>query len=150
MSVELDGNGEFLFDAVFDAAAGQADIFEECRSLVQSAVDGYPVTIFCYGQTGAGKTHTMYGTDADPGIAPRAVAELFRLCEEQAHRRECNVYASMVELYNNDLADLLLTKSAEKDPYPEGSRRRNTPTLDNFKEIQVLSAKEMSRLLWSG
>eukprot|EP00971_Amphidinium_carterae_P256464 5092028-Amphidinium_carterae.1 len=36
------------------------EVFDECRALVLSVLDGYNVTIFAYGQTGAGKTHTMY------------------------------------------------------------------------------------------
>lgn len=45
---------------------------------MQSAVDGHNVTIFAYGQTGAGKTHTLYGTLEQEGIAGRAISELFQ------------------------------------------------------------------------
>lgn len=38
-------------------------MFKDCKDLIQSAIDGFNVTIFAYGQTGAGKTHTMYGGD---------------------------------------------------------------------------------------
>jgi kinesin family protein C1 len=49
---------KFNFDAVFMPGT-QEQVFEDCRDLVQSAADGYNVTLFAYGQTGAGKTYTM-------------------------------------------------------------------------------------------
>jgi hypothetical protein len=53
-------------------------VFQEVSSLVGSVLDGYNVTIFAYGQTGAGKTFTMEGPHEDPGISTRALRELFR------------------------------------------------------------------------
>lgn len=55
-----------------------SQVFQEVSSLVGSVLDGYNVTIFAYGQTGAGKTFTMDGPHEDPGISTRALRELFR------------------------------------------------------------------------
>lgn len=49
-------------------------------------MDGINATIFAYGQTAAGKTHTMRGTAGDPGVIPRALRTLFRLMSERAER----------------------------------------------------------------
>merc|ERR1719161_2432486 len=157
MSVEVNTAGEFIFDAVFDGDASQEEIFVECRSVVQSAVDGYPVTLLCYGQTGAGKTHTMYGNAGNFGIAPRAISEPFRLCDAQKQYRECRVYASMVELHNNNLADLLKiagyvsqTQGSDSES-PKSSRRRSiNVSLEAPIEIECSSAEELSGLLWDG
>lgn len=46
----------FGFDHVFTPSHGQEDIWEATEPLVQSAIDGYNVTIFAYGQTGSGKS----------------------------------------------------------------------------------------------
>jgi kinesin family protein C1 len=165
MSVEVENSGEFVFDAVFDADASQHEVFDECRSLAQSVVDGYPVTLFCYGQTGAGKTYTMYGNEEHSGIAPRAMSELFRLCHQQADRRACRVYASMVELYNNDLADLLKVAGYDRSPGSSPSLRSGTTPRQNrsprrhslvsgaenpFTEVECFSAEELTTLLWDG
>ena len=50
---------QFEFDAVFGPQSSQVDVFRECADLVQSALDGYNVCIFTYGQTGGGKTFTL-------------------------------------------------------------------------------------------
>ena len=45
----------------------QREIFKDVESYITAAVDGFNATVFAYGQTGAGKTHTMAGPSHDPG-----------------------------------------------------------------------------------
>ena len=81
----------YHFDTVFPAETSQEDVFKEVKSFIQSAVDGENVCIFAYGQTGAGKTFTMEGPNANmlydeadfkvlelSGILPRAADFLFQ------------------------------------------------------------------------
>lgn len=102
---------EFQFDAVFDPGT-QEEIFDDCRDLVQSAADGYNVTLFAYGQTGAGKTFTMAGTPNEPGVAPRTIQEIYRVIDKGKDRFNYTVMASMLELYRNELVDLLVKGKA--------------------------------------
>lgn len=98
----------FSFDTVFEASSTQEEIFADCRELVQSAVDGYNVTIFAYGQTGAGKTHTMYGSADDPGLAPRSIDALYNVIRKESRgSKTFKVKAYMVEIYKQDIIDLL-------------------------------------------
>jgi len=70
----------FQFDSVFGPSAQQAEVFREVEDLVQSAVDGYNVSIVAYGQTGAGKTYTMYGGEGEQqGVAARTIESIFEL-----------------------------------------------------------------------
>merc|ERR1712232_1154063 len=106
-SSSTNATSTYVFDAVF-APGTQDEVFEDCRDLVQSAADGYNVTIFAYGQTGAGKTHTMYGNSEHVGITPRTIGEVFGVIGKGKDRFTYTVMASMLELYRNDLVDLLV------------------------------------------
>merc|ERR1719235_1342780 len=108
-------SGTFSFDSVF-APSTQAEVFEDCVDLVQSAIDGNNVTIFAYGQTGAGKTHTMYGSGEDDGIAPRTITEVFEGIRSVSHRYAAEVSCTMMELYNNNLVDLLSSRDGVWKP----------------------------------
>ncbi|CAG0922997.1 unnamed protein product [Notodromas monacha] len=124
LSVAASNDGSrrsFSFDRVFGPNDGQDTVFCDVRGLIQSAVDGYNVCICAYGQTGSGKTHTMLGDDANPGIAPRAFDELFRLIRSSTDRWHCSVSAVMLELYQDRLIDLLRPSVLGK--INDGSRR---------------------------
>ena len=70
---------EYTFDSCLGERAGQEEVFEDSRMLIQSAIDGFNVCIFAYGQTSSGKTYTVQGTDEMPGIVPRGLQELFAI-----------------------------------------------------------------------
>ena len=97
----------FHFSHTFGPKASQADVFTEVSSLVESALDGYHACIFAYGQTGSGKTHTMEGNSDQPGINVRAFEMLFEEIRKRSTHCEYGVRASMVEIYNEKLRDLL-------------------------------------------
>ncbi|XP_061435941.1 kinesin-like protein KIFC1 [Lethenteron reissneri] len=105
---------EFSFDKVFQPSCSQGDVFQEISQLVQSALDGYNVSIFAYGQTGSGKTFTMEGPDeADfsphtEGVIPRAVKQIFSAARQLEPKGWNYTFrASFIEIYNENLRDLL-------------------------------------------
>ncbi|KAF7135026.1 hypothetical protein RHSIM_Rhsim08G0184500 [Rhododendron simsii] len=63
-------------------------------------------TVFAYGQTNSGKTHTMRGSTAEPGVIPCAVHDLFGLIQEDTDR-EFLLRMSYMEIYNEEINDLL-------------------------------------------
>eukprot|EP00736_Rhodelphis_marinus_P014252 Rmarinus@m.21236 len=106
----LDREYTFSYDKIFDSRTTQHQVFEEVSSLVQSALDGYKVCIFSYGQTGAGKTFTMQGDGAGDsrGIIPRAVEKVMETSERlRANHWEYAMEASFLEIYNEQVVDLL-------------------------------------------
>lgn len=96
---------------MFSPAKNQADVFRDVSDLVQSALDGYNVCLFSYGQTGSGKTFTMNGAPASEalrGIIPRSISKI--LAQTQTLRAagwEFTLEASFIEIYNENLKDLL-------------------------------------------
>jgi len=93
------GQHTFEFDRSFGPEASQAAVFEDISGLVTSVLDGYNVCIFAYGQTGAGKTHTMEGPPCDPGINYRALQALFgSIRGERAGDYTYEVSAGIVEV----------------------------------------------------
>ncbi|XP_077645047.1 kinesin-like protein KIFC1 [Lonchura striata] len=146
---------DFTFDRVFPPAASQEEIFQEIQLLVQSALDGYPVCIFAYGQTGSGKTFTMEGpapagAPASRGMIPRAVRHLFRGARDLAAKGwQYGFSASFLEIYNENLRDLLLA------PGQRGSEleiRRLAPGSDelhvpNLTWVPVESEEQVLQLL---
>jgi len=89
---------ERLFDKVFDSKSTQQEVYSwSCSSLLSEAVDkGRSATVFVYGATGAGKTHTMFGGhDPDQqGIIFRAIPEVFELIAER-QRATCDDVARL-------------------------------------------------------
>ena len=134
----------YTFDAVFDEQASQEQIYEMVRTNVKATVKGFNTTIFAYGSTGSGashvvccldsfvvgKSHTMTGTTAQPGIIPRAISEVFAFIEAAASQENdvfFYVRLSYVELYNNNFRNLLEFAAKELS-----SKERADDAGDNF------------------
>jgi len=107
----------FTFDAVFDWESTQREVYENtAASIVNSTLEGYNGTVFAYGQTGTGKTHTMEGYSADPsqqGIIPQAFDHIFKAIEASADTQYL-VRASFLEIYNEEIRDLLSKSPKDK------------------------------------
>ena len=102
-------NWGFHFDKVLQNAS-QEVIFDICaKSIVSSLLEGYSGTILAYGQTGAGKTFTMFGSPSDykyRGIIPRVISLLFQEIQSR-YDQSIVVRVSYLEIYNEMMADLL-------------------------------------------
>jgi kinesin family member 3B len=72
---------QFTFDLCYDERASQVSIYQNTAAeIITNVLEGYNGTIFAYGQTGTGKTHTMTGVEGDDthkGIMPRAFEDIF-------------------------------------------------------------------------
>ena len=105
----------FGFDNVFTPDHNQQDLWKATEPLVQSAIDGYNVTVFAYGQTGSGKTFTMLGEPGNEGLVSRSVQKLFQAKTEieLLTRGESQVGLSveLLEIYNEKVRDLLVPNS---------------------------------------
>jgi len=99
----------FGFDRVFDENTTQGDVYESTtRGLLDSVLDGYNATVFAYGATGCGKTHTITGTTQQPGIIFLTMQELFEKITERSDEKQTEVSLSYLEIYNETIRDLLV------------------------------------------
>ncbi|KAL8162959.1 hypothetical protein V2J09_014448 [Rumex salicifolius] len=98
---------KFEFDRIFGEECKTREIYEaRTREIVAAAVRGFNGTVFAYGQTSSGKTHTMRGSPGEPGVIPLAVRELFNIIQEDMNR-EFLLRMSYMEIYNEEINDLL-------------------------------------------
>ncbi|KAJ4706756.1 Kinesin-like protein [Melia azedarach] len=98
---------KFEFDRIFGEECKTLDVYEaRTRDIVAAAVRGFNGTVFAYGQTNSGKTHTMRGSPAEPGVIPLAVHDLFDIIQGEVDR-EFLLRMSYMEIYNEDINDLL-------------------------------------------
>ncbi|XP_043939286.1 kinesin-like protein KIF18A [Protopterus annectens] len=104
---------KFMFDRVFGEQSTQQEVFEfTTKGILDGVLDGYNCSVFAYGATGAGKTHTMLGTEGDPGVMYRTMMELYRRIEEVKEDKRCEVTVSYLEVYNEQIHDLLEPKGS--------------------------------------
>lgn len=98
----------FVFDRLFDDSASQEEVYSSTtRPLLDSVLDGYNATVFAYGATGCGKTHTISGTPQAPGIIFLTMKELFERIADIRDTQLVDVSLSYLEIYNETIKDLL-------------------------------------------
>lgn len=145
----------FTFDYAYPINTTQMYVYETAvKKVVTNLFNGYNVTVVAYGQTGSGKTHTMgtagtdYGDDAD-GIIPQAVQDIFAGVAERENF-EFLVKVSFIELYKEDLFDLLTNTSRANSICNIHEDPSGGIKIANLSEIPVTSLKETMMLLEKG
>lgn len=151
-------NKTYQFDKVFSPAADQNMVFDEVVSpILDEVLQGFNCTIFAYGQTGTGKTYTMTGDISDvlplpdaAGIIPRVLYALFSRLE--ADETENSVKCSFIELYNEELRDLLSTDDTAKlKIFDDNSKKGSTTTMvQGMEECHLKTAVQGIELLRNG
>ncbi|KAI3505372.1 hypothetical protein L1887_27484 [Cichorium endivia] len=92
---------------IFREDCRTVDVYESrTKAIVSAAIGGFNGTVFAYGQTNSGKTHTMRGSSVEPGVIPLAVHDLFDMIQQEMDR-EFLLRMSYMEIYNEEINDLL-------------------------------------------
>ncbi|XP_035009050.2 kinesin heavy chain isoform X3 [Hippoglossus stenolepis] len=130
------GGKTYVFDQVFPTNTTQEQVYNTCaKQIVRDVLGGYNGTIFAYGQTSSGKTHTMEGNLHNPqgmGIIPRIAQDIFEHIFAMDENLEFHIKVSYFEIYLDKIRDLLdVTKtnlSVHEDkyrvPYVKGCTER--------------------------
>ncbi|XP_057830176.2 kinesin-like protein KIN-1 isoform X5 [Cryptomeria japonica] len=110
---DKEGEFTFCFDRIYYQDSTQAEVFEFLAlPIIKDAMNAINGTILTYGQTGAGKTHSMEGpsiltTDQQQkGILPRVIEYIFTSIEAADTTSEFIIKLSMVEIYMERIRDL--------------------------------------------
>eukprot|EP00939_MAST-03C_sp_MAST-3C-sp1_P002201 g2201.t1 len=117
---------QFTFDRTYGPNCRQEDIYNQIAApVVKAVLQGFNGTVFAYGQTGAGKTFTMEGVPEDPdlrGIIPRTFRDIFDkiAVAKKSEKKEFLVRASYLEIYNEEIRDLLSRYTERRLEVKEG------------------------------
>ncbi|XP_058445370.1 chromosome-associated kinesin KIF4 [Malaya genurostris] len=146
----------FTFNYVFSPDDSQQLMYESAvRPLLQKLYAGYNVTILAYGQTGSGKTFTM-GTnydgdeDATMGVIPRAINDIFHRIEETTEEFEVTLSCSFMELYQENLYDLLSKKGTREERVVDIRESNNQIVIPGLTEVSISSADDTFEALIRG
>ncbi|KAG2547897.1 hypothetical protein PVAP13_9KG131100 [Panicum virgatum] len=125
----------YAYDRVFGPSTTTEAVYDvAARPVVIGAMEGINGTVFAYGVTSSGKTHTMHGDQNCPGIIPLAIKDVFSMIQESPGR-EFLLRVSYLEIYNEVINDLL-------DPTGQNLRVREDAQgtyVEGIKEEVVLS-----------
>ncbi|KAM1242697.1 hypothetical protein ACFX2G_035027 [Malus domestica] len=125
----------YAFDRVFGQHANSQEVYEvAAKPVVKAAMEGVNGTVFAYGVTSSGKTHTMHGDQNAPGVIPLAIKDVFSIIQDTPGR-EFLLRVSYLEIYNEVINDLL-------DPTGQNLRVREDSQgtyVEGIKEEVVLS-----------
>ncbi len=147
-----EAQGSFTFDRVFDMSCKQADIFNfSIKPTVDDILNGYNGTVFAYGQTGAGKSYSMMGTNIDDeegkGVIPRIVEQIFTNILSSAANIEYTVRVSYMEIYMERIRDLL---APQNDNLPVHEEKNRGVYVKGLLEIYVSSVQEVFEVMRRG
>ncbi|KAL4880614.1 P-loop containing nucleoside triphosphate hydrolase protein [Aspergillus karnatakaensis] len=147
-----EASGSFTFDRVFPMDSKQQDIFNfSIAPTVDDILNGYNGTVFAYGQTGAGKSYTMMGSDIDDevgkGIIPRIVEQIFASILTSPSNIEYTVRVSYMEIYMERIRDLLVPQN---DNLPVHEEKSRGVYVKGLLEVYVSSVQEVYEVLRRG
>ncbi|KAG9439877.1 hypothetical protein H6P81_020042 [Aristolochia fimbriata] len=138
----------YKFDYAFGPECKNEDVYRRSiASTIAGIVQGLNATVFAYGSTGSGKTHTMVGTQKDPGLMVLSLHMIFDLIKKAGSSNEFEVTCSYLEVYNEVIYDLLEKSSGHLE-------LREDPVqgivVAGLKKIKVKSADRILELLNMG
>ncbi|CAH2037482.1 unnamed protein product, partial [Iphiclides podalirius] len=133
----------YIYDRVFSEESTQEEVYDAvCSPLVGDTLRGIAGAVFAYGATGAGKTHTM------TGLMSRALGHLFTSISESDDPKAYEVKMSYIEIYNENIRDLLNPGAGPLELRDEGGN--GAPVVAGLSEVRALGAAHVAELLARG
>ncbi|XP_022597468.1 kinesin-like protein KIF28P [Seriola dumerili] len=146
-----DRRGLFVPEEPGGRYADQDSVFQDLgEGILENALQGYNATLLAYGQTGSGKSYSMVGYGPNKGLVPKLCDRLFEAIRENQDTRQCQVFFSMMEIYNEQVIDLLSRGSRT----PAGLRVREEQQrgfyVEGLRTVPCDSAPQVEQLMEQG
>lgn len=157
------GDRSFAVDGVLDDRASQADAFDLVGlPMIENALAGFNTSLVCYGQSGTGKTYTMWGPlgamvdsgsdHADRGVVPRVFQDLFSRIQrtQESSREKQTSYqcrCSFLEVHNDQINDLL--EPSQRDLQIR-ENAGNGIHVENLTDEYVSTVEDINQILMKG
>uniref|UniRef100_A0A670HRW6 Kinesin-like protein n=1 Tax=Podarcis muralis TaxID=64176 RepID=A0A670HRW6_PODMU len=143
----------YVFDRVFPSNTSQEQVYNACaKQIVKDVLEGYNGTIFAYGQTSSGKTHTMEGKLHDPqlmGIIPRIAHDIFDHIYSMDENLEFHIKVNLSKVPNlKGLFYITPHQILFFVDMNEHSSRSHSIFLINIKQENVETEKKLSGKLY--
>eukprot|EP01060_Flectonema_neradi_P041407 TRINITY_DN9820_c0_g1_i1.p1 TRINITY_DN9820_c0_g1~~TRINITY_DN9820_c0_g1_i1.p1 ORF type:complete len:1155 (+),score=292.98 TRINITY_DN9820_c0_g1_i1:58-3465(+) len=139
------GQTSYTFNKVFDTETEQCELFDTaCKPLVSEMLKGFSCTIFAYGQTNSGKTHSMMGdlnSERMQGLTPRACKHIFN--ELMKNNSQFTVRLSCVELYKEEFYDMLVNSDQPKQKLKLFQDGQKGVVMKGVEEVVVSSPRDV-------
>jgi len=146
----------FVFDNAFAEAKSTEEIYKETLTpALENMIQGFNSTVFAYGMTGAGKTHTMFGDiynstggmQLNPGLVNLMVRDIFQTFTNESTNYEFFMKMSYIEIYNEQIRDLL-NPSAENLMVVEDPGKG--VMISNLSEYIIHTEQELLKHIFQG
>ena len=141
---------QFCFDGVLGSTASQGEVYEAAASqAVVDVLNGFNATVLAYGQTGAGKTHTLSNIQPQAvGLIPRAISEIFQAIARCPPMCSYSVSMSYLQIYCEMIQDLLHPEAGDNLPIRELAD--GTVKVQGLRQVQIKSVEECLSMLQLG
>jgi centromeric protein E len=141
---------KYHYDSTFGPDSNNQNIYDGvgCK-ITENVFQGRNGTLFAYGQTSAGKTHTLMGSPEEPGLMILAVSDLFAMCEAKADH-EFLARMSYVEIYNEEVKDLLDESGSVSGGLAVVEDPKTGPYVKGAIDKVVLRADDALQVLYEG
>ncbi|XP_058485847.1 kinesin-like protein KIF28P [Solea solea] len=146
-----DRSGLFVPEEADGRYADQDSVFQDLgEGILENALQGYNATLLAYGQTGSGKSYSMVGYGPNKGLVPKLCDRLFEAIRGNQETRQCQVFFSMMEIYNEQVIDLLSQGSRTSGGLRIREEQQRGFYVEGLRTVPCDSAPQVEQLMEQG
>ncbi|XP_047219050.1 kinesin-like protein KIF28P isoform X3 [Girardinichthys multiradiatus] len=146
-----DHTGLFVPEEPGGRYADQDSVFQDLGvGILENSLQGYNATLLAYGQTGSGKSYSMVGYGPNKGLVPKLCDRLFEAIRENQENRQCQVFFSMLEIYNEQVVDLLFRGSRTAGGLRVREELQRGFYVEGLRKIPCENALQVEQLMEQG